>query len=100
LVLSLPDLGNFLPTRTVQEEPLAIFPHASQRRSLVSLQLVTPETEFGTALTQCGLASPKFSLFVYDTGLEQLLTLPSEVIVEPRLFGVWSSGRFWEQRQY
>ena len=66
----------------------------------MSLQLVTPETGVGTALTQCGLALLKLSLFVYDTGLEQLLTLPSEVIVEPRLFGAWSLGRLWEQKQY
>ena len=92
LVLSFPNLEDFLFTGgegEVSKMPDATLPRAAQRRPLVSLVLCGVEDRVGFAPAQCGLTSRKVSLAVCDAGLEQLLTLSSEVMVELALFGVW-----------
>ena len=91
LVLSFPNLEDFRFVGDASaKEPPTIRPHVSQRRPLASLVLMEIPGEVGIALAQCGLTSRKLSLTVYDAGLEQLLTLSSEVIVELKLSGAWS----------
>jgi len=96
LVLSFPNLEELFLVGEVSEGPVAILPHTPQRRPLVSSWLDGVESGAGIALGQCGLRSRKLSLTVYDAGLEQLLTLSSEVIVELNLRGAWS---LWIPRQ-
>jgi len=91
LVLSFPNLEHFLLTGEVSKGPFAVSPCASQRRPLVSIALCGVGDGVGSALAQRGLTARELSLAVCDAGLEQLLTLSSEVVVELELFGAWSS---------
>ena len=100
LVLSFPNLEDFSLTGAVSEEPLPILPHAPQRRPLVSLRLHAARGGVGTALAQCGLASRKLSLIASDAGVEQLLTLSSEVTTDLELYGVWPLVTLKEQKRY
>ena len=90
LVLSFPNLEEFSLIGEVLEGPVAVLPHTPQRSPLVSLEISGIEGGVGISLAQCGLTSRKLSLTVYEAGLEQLLTLSSEVIVELELSGAWS----------
>jgi hypothetical protein len=87
-VLSLPNLENFFLIGAAPKKPPSILPRASQRRPLVALRLYADQNGVGTALAQCGLTSRKISSTVSEVGLERLLTLSSEVIVELELSGV------------
>jgi hypothetical protein len=100
LVLSFPNLEDFSLMGAVSEEPLPILPRAPQRRPLVSLRLHAAKGGVGTALAQCGLASRKLSLIASDAGVEQLLTLSSEVIIDLELYGVWPLVTLNEQKRY
>jgi len=91
LVLSFPNLEEFFLIGSVSKRPVTTLTRAPQRRPLVALELYGVENGVGAALAQCGLTSRKLSLTVHDAGLEQLLTLSSEVIVELELSGAWSS---------
>jgi hypothetical protein len=88
LVPSLPSLERFFLFGTVPGKPPSTLPRASQRRPLVELQVHVAASGVGTALAQCGLTSRKLALIVLDAGVEQLLTLSSEVIMEFQLYGV------------
>jgi len=88
LILSFPNLEELLFVGEALKEPVAVLLHTLQRRPLVSLEIYGVESGVGVALAQCGLTSRKLSLTVYDAGLEQLLTLSSEVVVELELTGV------------
>lgn len=88
LVLSFPNLEDFLLSGTVSKNPLATLPCTLQRRPLGSLRLCAAESGVGVALAQSGLRSRRFSLSVCDSGLKQLLALSSEVIVELILSGM------------
>jgi hypothetical protein len=93
LVFSLPNLESFSLFGGVRgdpfsENPLSILPHAPQRRQLVELKLYGTASGVGIALAECGFTSRKLSTSVSGAGLEQLLTLSSEVIVELQLYGM------------
>jgi len=88
-VLSFPNLEDLFLVGEVSEGPVAVLPHTPQREPLVSLWLDDVENGAGISLAQCGLTSRQLSLTVYDAGLEALLTLSSEVIVELSLTGAW-----------
>ena len=87
LVLSLPNLERLFLIGTAPRKPPSVLPHASQRGPLVELDLHAPGSGVGTALAQCGVTSRKLSTSVSEAGLEQLLTLSSEVIVKLQLNG-------------
>jgi hypothetical protein len=100
LVLSLPNLESFFLFGEASKRPPSILPHASERRPLAELQLHAAGSGVGITLAQCGLTSRKLSLIASDAGLERLLTLSSEIIVELRLHGVWPSETIREQERY
>ena len=91
-VLSLPNLENFFLIGAAPKRPPSILPPAPQRRPLVVLRLHADQNGVGAALAQCGLTSRKISTTVSEAGLERLLTLSSEVIVELELSGVTLGG--------
>jgi hypothetical protein len=88
LVLSFPNLERFFLIGVVSEEPLSILPRAPQRGPLVSLRLHADKSGIGIALAQCGLTSYKLSLIASDDGVEQLISLSSEMITDLELYGV------------
>jgi hypothetical protein len=100
LVLSFPNLESFFLTGVVSEEPFSFLPRAPQRGPLVSLRLHAAKGGIGIALAQCGLTSRKLSLIASDAGVEQLLTLSSEVIIDLELYGVWPLVTLKEQKRY
>ena len=100
LVLSLPNLERFYLLGESPKKPPSTLPHAPQRGPLVELQLHAARSGVGTTLAQCGLTSRKLSLIASDAGLEQLLTLSSEIVVELRLHDVWHSETLGEQERY
>lgn len=89
-VLLLLNLEDFLLSGTVWDKPLVVLPPASRRSPLKALQLYASDSTVGTALARCGLTSCALSLVIYEPGLEQLLTLSSDVIVELGLSGRYS----------
>jgi hypothetical protein len=88
-ILSLPNLERFYLIEPTPKKPPPTLQHASQMRQLAELHLHAAGSGVGTALAQCGLTSRKLSLVVSEPGLEQLLTLSSEVVVELGLSGAW-----------
>jgi hypothetical protein len=68
-------------------------------RPLIKPQLRAAERGVGIVLAQCGLTFRKISSIVSEVGLEHLLTLPSDVIVELNLCGVWPLGVLGKQKR-
>lgn len=100
-ILSFPNLETFLFVGEVSKKrPPTMLRRASQRRPLESLGLFEIRGEVGIALARYGLTSRKLSLNVRDAGLEQLLTVSSEVIVELELSGTWPLETLRRQKQY
>ena len=100
LVFSFPNLERCFLIGVVSEEPLSILPRAPQRGPLVSLRLHADKSGIGIALAQCGLTSRKLSLIASDDGVEQLISLSSEVIADLELYGMWPLVTLRKQRQY
>ena len=100
MVLSFPNLEDFIATGLPSGEIPAILPHTPQRRPLASLRLYAPTCGIGPAMARCGLKSYRLSLCLSDAGLVQILTLSSRVVVELELYGMWSSRSIREQKRY
>jgi len=90
-ILSLPDLKelcleDFIESREIMmpNEPLS-----TQRGPLESLELRGDMGRIGEALAKFRFTSRRLTLRVEITGIEQLLLLSSEMIVELNLCGVW-----------
>jgi hypothetical protein len=98
-VLSLPNLERFFLIGAAPKKPPSTPLPAPQRRPLVALLLHADQNGVGTALAQCGFTSRKISSTVSEPGLERLLTLSSEVIVELELSGVWPLGALEDQKR-
>jgi hypothetical protein len=90
--LSLPNLGSLFLIGVAPKKPPSTLPHAPQRRPLTALRPHAVESGVGTVLAQCGLTSCKIFSIVSEAGLERLLTLSSEVIIELELSGVALGG--------
>jgi hypothetical protein len=92
MILSLPDLRELciIECRFVSEEPLPAYSVTPQRRPLGSLELHGYVGGIGEALAKSRSISSRLSLCVEVTGVEQLLMVSSEAVVELILHGVWS----------
>ena len=91
MILSLPDLKELSIKHccVTPEEPLPTHSFTPQRGPLNSLELRRDIGEIGEALAKSRIISTRLSLDVSVTGLEQLLMLSSEMVVELKLYGMW-----------
>jgi hypothetical protein len=90
MILSLPDLKELLVEEChhITGDPLPTTPAIPQRRPLNSLELLGYVGGIGEALAKSRFISSRLSLDADMTGMEQLLMLSSETVVELELHGV------------
>ena len=92
MILSLPDLKELGVENygvTPPEEPPPTYSATLQRGPLNSLKLYGDIGGIGEALAKSRFTSRRLSLSVRTPGVEQLLILSSETVVELKLRGVW-----------
>jgi len=92
MILSLPNLKelHIEDCEDVPEGPLPTYPATPQRGPLDSLELHGDDMdEIGETLAKFRFTSRRLTLDVYISGIEQLLLLSSEMVVELTLRGVW-----------
>jgi hypothetical protein len=91
MILSLPDLKELSVEECpdTMEGPLPTYSVTPQRGPLDSLELHGEVVGIGEALAKSRFISSRLSLDVDITGVEQLLMLSSEIVVELELHGVW-----------
>ena len=91
IILSLPNLKELRIENDgfPSEEPLPMHPVVPRRRPLYSLTLRENVIGVGGSLVKYQFTSTHLSLDVHIRGVEQLLMLSSETVVELRLYGVW-----------
>jgi hypothetical protein len=88
MILSFPDLKELsVVCEDPPEEPFLTDSVTPQREPLDSLELLGSVGRIGEALARFRFISSRLSLRVRDTGVEQLLMLSSEVVVELELHG-------------
>jgi hypothetical protein len=94
MILSLPDLRELSinDCSHVPEKPHPTYSVTPQMGPFNSLDLYGVVGRIGEALAKSRSISSRLSLSIKIKGVEQLLTLSSEAVVELMLHGVWSLG--------
>ena len=91
MILPLPDLKELYMEDCygVPEGPLPTYSVTPQRGPLDSLELLGNAGGIGEALAQFRFTSRRLTLGMNIAGMEQLLLLSSQTVVELHLYGVW-----------